>query len=174
MKVRKGFVSNSSSSSFMGGIGLVEDLEKFDKWIESLEGKIDKYNMPKVIDPNGVDQWGGYEVSSSDKNWELVMPVNSEETVYLNKKAVDDFLNKQDSNVVAKKLLNDNNPYDIVVFSFGNGEGDSAFFDGDDCDYDIDESSHLFSDGQKEIYNGFSKENGIIMIDKTVGAGRNG
>jgi len=174
MKVRKGFVSNSSSSSFMGGIGLVEDLEKFEKWIESLEGMVVNYELPKIINPNSVDQWGNYEVSSSDKNWKLVMPVNSEETIYLNKKTVDDFLNKQDPNIIAKKLLNDDNPYNIVTFSFGNGEGDSAFFDGDDCDYNIDETSHLFSEGQKEIYNGFSKKNGIIFVDKIVGAGRNG
>jgi hypothetical protein len=35
MKIRQGFVSNSSSSSFIIGIAKIEDLEKFKKWSKS-------------------------------------------------------------------------------------------------------------------------------------------
>jgi len=41
MKIRNGFVSNSSSSSFMLGIAIIEDMGKFQKWFSSLTSKRD-------------------------------------------------------------------------------------------------------------------------------------
>jgi hypothetical protein len=43
MKVRNGFVSNSSSSSFMIGVGHIVDKDAFDKYITKLKNQINNF-----------------------------------------------------------------------------------------------------------------------------------
>jgi hypothetical protein len=153
----------------MGGIGVVKDWKKFDAWIDKLQSMsgIDKYEIPKIANLNSwdvnIDGAGHYSVT---------LPVNSEPTVTVSKTKAESVSDDVPDWYKAKKLLTDGEFGNVVMFSFGNDEGDSSFWDGNDYDYDIDLST--FDAAQQEIYNGFSEENGIIFVDKQYGAGRNG
>lgn len=172
MKIRIGFVSNSSSSSFMGGIGIIVDFEKFNSWIESLNG-LEKWEKPHIIDITDFKN-NYYYIEQNRDCYKLVMPVNYEPTVELLKSDLKKHPINLPDNIVAKKLLENKEVSNIVAFVMGNDEGDSAFYNEnkDYLDYDID--LEYFNESQKRVYNEFSEENGLACIDKTFGAGRNG
>lgn len=174
MKYRSGFVSNSSSSSFMGGIGVVKDLEKFNKWIEKIYNLgIDTWDI-RIVDPEEEATLSYSELDSDGEYWTVYMPVNHEPAVSLRKaeafKALDDIPDTQK----AKNVLLDNIS-NIVIFSISNDEGDSQFQIIDDWQVDYDIDIDFFPQEQQILYKEFgSKESGIICVDKIFGAGRNG
>jgi len=154
MKVRNGFVSNSSSSSFICCIAQIKDREKVQNWISTLvlneyENEYD-YSIQKSKNIN--KNTGG--LLQRDTNGNLV--VNSfMASVSLDRSKIDD---------------ND----EILSINIVNNEGDCGSFYPDydgDIDYDID--LDFFDDNQIEIYNGLNEENGFGLINKTYGAGRN-
>lgn len=171
MKVRSGFVSNSSSSSFMGGIGVVIDFDKFEKWVEKLESiGLDK----RYLVLTGLDSDQNFDLSVDDEHLIVYLPVNSEPSVYLEKTNIKKINNNKEVVDQAKDALLERYDNNVVFFSIGNDEGDSMFSDGDyDLDYDID--LDFFPDEQQKLYNEFgSEESGVSYTDKTFGAGRNG
>lgn len=173
MKIRSGFVSNSSSSSFMGGIGVVVDFEKFNKWIEKMENLgVTSRDICTINPKNASDR--DYSFQDEGNRWSILMPVNSEPSISVNKSDVDKINNNKDVQDQAKDALLDRQDNNIVYFIIGNDEGDSMFSDdGYDLDYDID--LDFFSDEQQTLYNEFgSEDSGISYADKTFGAGRNG
>ena len=168
MKYRAGFVSNSSSSSFMGGIGVIKDWDKFDAWIEKLTNQgVDKYEMPKIVDLNSWDV-----IVDGAKHYSISLPVNDEPTVTVSREKAMTIIDDIPEWFRAKKLLVDGDFHNIAAFDFGNNEGDSLFWDGNDMQYDI--NLDWYSKNQQDIYNGFGEENGIVFVDKQFGAGRNG
>jgi hypothetical protein len=155
MKVRNGFVSNSSSSSFIIGIGVLQDEDAFNSWRQNV--KIDSYDM-KVVDPEDYET--SYDFKEKEDSFVVVAPINDEyPEVELPK-----------SGVEGKK---------IVILCKGNDEGDGAFTSYDpvdpwgELDHDIDldffglEDQRLFKEFGEDI-------SGIAFADKTYGAGRNG
>lgn len=181
MKARDGFVSNSSSSSFMGGIGVIHDWEKFNNWMESLKDlDLDKWSLPRVVDPIVASKDSGFgysELTDSGDYWMLELPTNQTMMVRLNKEEAQRVMteNGPPDHVIAKQLLSGNPVGTVVYFDISNDEGDTAFYtepESFEPNYDID--LDWFDDDQQAVYNGFGPENGIVCVDKYFGAGRNG
>lgn len=167
MKNRKGFVSNSSSSSFMGGIGVVKDWTKFNAWIELLDTHVTrKHNLPRIA------KFGKWDVRDKPNSYRLTLPVNHEPEVSVKKTDVITVSDEIPDWFKAKQLLTDEDCHNIVTFEIGNNEGDSEFYKDGEVEYDIE--LDWFDTYQQEIYNGFGEENGIVFVDKQYGAGRNG
>lgn len=174
MKIRKGFVSNSSSSSFMGGIGIVKDMEKFKKWIEKIHNLgINEHDI-RIVDPEEEANISYSELDSDSESWIVYMPINSEPSVSLNKTEAFKALNNIPEAQKAKNALLDN-VSNIIIFSIGNDEGDGQFQMIDDWEVDYDIDLDFFPKEQQRLYKEFgSKESGIVCADKIFGAGRNG
>jgi len=172
MKVRTGFVSNSSSSSFMIGIGVVTDWKKFNKWKEGVSGEWDVY----VYNPEDElkKEYSDIEYHAESGRYAALASTNSPTYVYLKKEDYYKAQIKPSDDIKAKNLLTGKGHKDLVVYSVANDEGDSAFSqsDGWDMDYDID--LDWFNKEQQESYNSFGEKSGISYADKIFGAGRNG
>jgi len=150
MKVRNGFVSNSSSSSFIIAIAQIINREKVNSWISGLSLDSYEYTIQKVKDLN--DKYGEIYINNKGD----IIAHNFQTTVYLS----DCRINSED---------------EILAINIVNNEGDCGSFSsdyGDEINYDID--LDFFDDNQKKIYIGLSEENGFGLVDKTYGAGRNG
>lgn len=159
MKKRTGFVSNSSSSSFIVGIGVVTDFKKFNDWM----GKLDE---DVAADIELYDPEEEVKRSWSDINEDKTFYSTEEPTNYGGILSI----NKEDYNKFKKER-----PDNVVVMCIGNNEGDSAFYYSED-DYDLNYDIDLdwFTESQQNAYNGFGKDNGISLAEVTYGAGRNG
>ncbi len=156
MKIRKGFVSNSSSSSFIIGISKVSDIEKCNKYIK--DNNIDK--EVKITT---------YKDIKDSKPWQI-------EPIRDDKLTVESF----DYSSVTLDIKNiEDNDY-ILMYAFFGNEGDNEFRDEDeeysDIDYDIDYD--FFDKEQKEVIDMFSnpEDAGLNKDDTlwTLGAARNG
>jgi hypothetical protein len=157
MKIRNGFVSNSSSSSFIVAIAKVVDEAKVNSWLKSL--KINKYDyaIVKVSDVKLAAK-DCYDSLIKTKNEVIISSFQSDARISL------DNLTESDK---------------ILFINVINNEGDSGRFSGcdedgeySDIDYDID--LDYFEDDQIKLYKGLSENNGLANIDKRYGAGRNG
>lgn len=170
MKIRSGFVSNSSSSSFMGGIGVVVDFEKFEKWLNKMQSLGFNKNDIRSLDPM-KESYGEVRAGYGD-TWSIYMPINSEPSLSIERSELN--VNYEKSvDKKAKDFLLDRHNNNLAFFIIGNDEGDSMFGMDGDLDYDID--LDFFPDEQQQLYKEFgSDESGVKSVDKTFGAGRNG
>jgi hypothetical protein len=144
MKIRAGFVSNSSSSSFMVGIAIIEDEKKFNKLKE-------KYGEIAVFDP---DNYNSYEIQKKGDTVLVETPVNYSTTLSVK---------PADKKVAYFSIGNDEG--DSCFY-----EDDGS--DWPELNYDID--LDFFNERQINLYEDFSEKNGLSNIDKIYGAGRNG
>ena len=160
MKIRNGFVSNSSSSSFMVGIGVITNHDKFIKW----KNKVDKEDDIQVVNPYEEINESWANLNQNNDNFTIDAPFNDGyQDVYL---SIEEY-----------EKIATGRAEDIAFFCFGNNEGDSAFYDDPEADWpelnhDID--FDWFSENQQEVYKDFSEESGLSLVCKTYGAGRNG
>lgn len=170
MKYRMGFVSNSSSSSFMGGIGIITDYEKFEKW----KASFDEYIKSDITIYDGEGGWR--DVRENNDNITIPMPVNSEPEVSVSKKEAEEQLNNIPIEKRAKYKLLNNDYHNVVYFVIGNNEGDDAFmnYERDGLDYSIVDIDY-FDEDQQRLYKEFgSDESGVVCSDKIFGVDRNG
>ena len=107
MKIRNGFVSNSSSSSFIIGLAIIKDRELFDNWVSS-----NKINDIKIIKISELKN--DWDISISDNDICLsTFTCSSVNTKYDN---IDDY---------------------VAIVDICNNEGDESFGeDGDEYDID--------------------------------------
>jgi hypothetical protein len=149
LKTRTGFVSNSSSSSFIVGIGRISDKDKFNTWMKENDVKTDyDVSVFKVKDGNSYE--------GSIRNGKVT---------------IDSF----QSSASAKIETDDD---EFFVVNYAGNEGDSAFESSEwgDIDYDID-VYHYLTNNVKKAIQAFSDINSGIdtsTADQSMGAGRNG
>lgn len=150
MKTRMGFVSNSSSSSFICGIAEIADKTKFDDYIKQ-----------KGIELNDYDVFVTTEEDSDNKCDVRLVGGHI---------VVDSF--------VTDSRVNRNKPGTMFfVVNISNDEGDYSFWDEEygEMNYNID--LDYYSTRQQQLYNIFTDPTSGLNMDNadvTYGAERNG
>lgn len=149
MKVRHGFVSNSSSSSFIVGIAEIVDKEKFDEYVKGHKIALDQYSV--------------FITGTGSKNWEVR---RTEDKI-----SVDGFAATVSAKVTSPSAI-------YLAVNISNDEGDYGRFSYDDrlgeIDYNID--ADYFDADQRKVYDMFfDRDSGLSMEnDIQFGAARNG
>ena len=152
MKTRTGFVSNSSSSSFIVGIGRISDKDKFNTWRK--ENKVETDYDVSVLKLQDIKEGKSYESNIHNGH----VTINSFQSS------------------AATKIETDDDEFFVV--NYAGNEGDSAFESSEwgDIDYDIDVFDYLTNNVKKAIQ-AFSDINSGIdtsTADQSMGAARNG
>ena len=155
MKTRTGFVSNSSSSSFIVGIGKILNVEKFDKYIVDNNIKLDKFDTKKVR----VGDIKNERYSEARRQGDSIVVESFATDVRISSKG----LNDEDT---------------LLVVNISNNEGDSYFVENED-DYEINYNIDydFFDKNQQKIYDLFTNSNSGVDVknaEVTYGAARNG
>jgi hypothetical protein len=158
MKIRSGFVSNSSSSSFIVGVAKVKDVDKLKNYLTS-----------KNLNDTTHD-FGIVNVKELLTNERFDVKYNNGKVV------VSSFINDA--------VIRDIKEYDTIFYvNIVGDEGDGSFSIYDDngefvdLNYDINMDSSYFSKKEIDLYNIFSNiDSGLDVKTASVsyGAGRNG
>ena len=159
MKARNGFVSNSSSSSFLIGIGKVRNGCQ-----ELVEAALARLNL---------DYDAGLFVCSGDELRPLHRDGGCHMADMSGKNVVVTSFN--DSTVCFRRdLLSDGDI--VLVANISNNEGDEAFNCGTEEDYEAnyDISYDFFPEEQQRLMDLFGEKKLIQHGDVSIGAGRNG
>jgi hypothetical protein len=149
MKIRTGFVSNSSSSSFIVGIAQIIDKAKFDNYIKENNIVLDDYDL-------------------------YVTTADSEDHSYDVRKRGDRLVVENFCTEVSTELNKPGTMFFVVNVSNNEGDGDFWNEEYGEMNYDID-TDH-FSDEHQAAYSAFfDPSSGLSMQnDITFGAERNG
>jgi len=154
MKIRNGFVSNSSSSSFILGIAKIKDKQKFDNWFSKIDSRFLRYISIRTV--------GELESLHDACYFNADLKIENEEVKLHN------FC--KEVSIPVKNLT----PYDLLfMVATCNDEGDDSFVNPcGDLNWEIDTSD--LSENERKVYEGMIKENGFDLINSIFGVGRNG
>lgn len=145
MKIRSDFVTNSSSSSFIGIFAKISDRNKANQTIEQHKLQHNIKTGKEILEEMTGKYFWGYGA-----DWAGV-----------------DLTPRKDD-------IEEDAEYIIWESYGGAGDDDYAFCDEDGWDYDYDVDLEDFEEEEQQIFNSISKDNGFANIDYGYGAGRNG
>ena len=155
MKTRTGFVSNSSSSSFIVGIGRISDKDKFNTWMK--ENKVETDYDVSVLKLQDIKEGKSYESNIHNGH----VTINSSQSS------------------ACTKIETDEDEFFVV--NYAGNEGDCGIFAYDEdyggIDYDSVDVYDLLPNNVKKAIQAFSDSNSGIEIstaDQSMGAARNG
>jgi hypothetical protein len=165
MKSREGFVSNSSSSSFIIGYGVVKDREKFDKYCKD-------NNIVVATKDTEVPDYDGFyrQVYLYENPYEIYEHKYSESGRILTGGNDTELL-------VPQTVVPYNDPIVTVEIHNDEGDGDTFSYNGksDGFNYEIAKKESFYSEVQQAIISLFKEKTGILKNCKVViGAERNG
>jgi hypothetical protein len=146
MKIRSGFVSNSSSSSYIIGVGKVVDREKLESYLK--EHKIDKSDYEIVTTRELVDSTSWKYIFRKDK---LIVEAFNGDEVSIN--------------------VNTNKDDTYITIYVCNNEGDGCFMTDEDSDINYDIDDNFFDENQQAILGDIE---GVEKYISSYGAARNG
>ena len=155
MKIKTGFVSNSSSASFICTIGRIADEEKFNAFIKENKIEFDSHDSRIIDGETALGKVG-------------LIPTTP---VYI----WGDFYDQIDINLLVESAKR--NPDSNFVVSSGYGPGEFDVYDEDDNWIETDYSTIELSDFDLKdqlLYKSSPDVNGIEVIQQTFYAGRNG
>ena len=160
MKLRTGFVSNSSSSSFIQGLAVVTDVDKVKKWMDETGIDLDMELMSNLAGKWDAPNIAGSEVYMDDFNGGR-LSINIEQ--------ID--LDLPDDMRAKALLAQGDNPF-IVWFSDSGGD---PSYDEEYGEYDYDVGLDFFDNKSVRLYEAFTKGiPGTVGGQATYGAGRDG
>ena len=183
MKIRTGHVSNSSSSSFIVAIGKIIDSDKFTAFLSQFDMRVmDGFKLMSPTEFLNREDYDAKLINSRDAEGNSTQTFSVESfstSVSMSAKEYVEADSKKDPISAALGSLAGNSVNDIVVWNYAGDEGDVDPFvktdeNGDflEMDYDIDLS--YFDREMQELYRGLTEENGVVLVNKTFGAARNG
>jgi len=158
VKKRQGFVSNSSSSSFIVGAGKIKNLDEFNKWAKknAIDAQSGIYTDVSIHTTTELLSCGNWSFGIGGESEKSILWVE-EPTNYGGK-------------INAKFDPAGDDHYCVVYIS--NDEGDYPFWNGEDYEYDID--SDYFEGKQAAILEMLASEDLLENSIHSYGAGRNG
>lgn len=157
-KIRQGFVSNSSSSSFIVGIAEIVDKNKFDAYVK-------KNNI----------------ILGNQNSWPDAYIIDAA-TISEHDCTNDNYIVMRGDNVVVESFSTSasvrNENYDATYFvvNVSNDEGDSAFWNDEHREMEYDINIDYFCENQRKLYKMFFDANSGLSEEHDVdfGAARNG
>jgi len=161
MKIRNGFVSNSSSSSFIIGYGVIKDKKKLLQILSELD--ISKYAY-QLVDTSNIDEI----IKEND--------YDDFDLEYRNLKPINKLLVHAGNNIVLK-VPDKFYDKEILTVSINNNEGDEAFAETLDgyLDYSVVNEDYFATLGdESKIIDLFKNKDIFYKSDYKVGAERNG
>lgn len=159
MKIRQGFVSNSSSSSYIIGIAKVDDIKKCKKYIEDNKIDADDINISTYKDLKETKSW--------------TVTIRGDKSV-----EVESF----DGNIVSIDARDFKDGTFILTYCFFGNEGDHVFYEREDGDDDWCEPNYdkVYNDGffdktEEDVMTMLGTDtSGLGECNFAIGASRNG